>query len=222
MEQPWLIKDACFFRVAKPRVHENGVDVFGTTSAWEHHVIESVRRWVMPHKHAYTLLRNSQNLFVLIGSKSSENCLGKNELKWADFLKGDTLDEMNTHGYCTLGMILVSHVEHVAYIEWVESFIRGYHIADLLIEHVRRELDCWAVVPQDVACDGSQEARNYWKHYFQKDFDTLQDLKTDFERGKVNFDLLVGYDDDLLSRDDSDHGEDDDDVDEQYKRRKTD
>lgn len=178
---PYLVGSSSLWRVCVP----------GATEVWntfqpQDHVVHTIESRILTHRHARVLLRSLDQLYILVGKKSEERMCTPQEKKWNDILSPALIQEMEQHEMCTLGMVLVTNQDNVFYIEWIESFLKGYNVAATMMSMLERE--CEACIPRDI----SGESFQYWQKYFSF-YANLAALQSHFRVNGVDLERLIGY-----------------------------
>jgi hypothetical protein len=181
-----VFSDVFFYRVCDPKRHDSGVDVWGRTYAGaEAHTLVSLRERILTHKNALTLVKNCDNLLVMIGRKGEH----------PERLPQEFQDELDKYSYCKIGIVLASKLGNVCYIEYVETFLRGYDFAASLMSEVSSILECKVFIPLDIS---NEESRLYWRKYFTRRFPTYDKLVKWMGKNGVDTKLLIGYDEEIV------------------------
>lgn len=142
----------------------------------EEAVVNFIRDHVCKHRHAPTLLRNLHKTFVFVGELGAYG--------WR--LKGAKVEQ---NGTCVLGMVVASRFKDICCIEWIESFYARQYIATDMLSEVKSMLKCKHVLPLDIGPDSA----GFWSKIMQKDFDSLDDVRTFLRKEGFNMSLLENF-----------------------------
>lgn len=113
------------------------------------------------HRFANQILRSVNNIWILVGTKKSENLLRVHEKKWEDYLGADELAELDRTGAIPLGFILLDHSdgEYIG-IRWIETYIRNQNLGMHIIRQIERQRQK-KLVPLSV-----EFSFGFWLKYF--------------------------------------------------------
>lgn len=124
----FLLKDSIFLPVSE--FYQNGLSEF-------------VENEILLSKNKNLLLRNLSQIHILVGMLESENLLNNFEKKWKDILSEKQYSSLLNNKYFVLGYLLTINSDHsseqtskhIHFIEFIDTRIRGYNLASLMIEN---------------------------------------------------------------------------------------
>jgi hypothetical protein len=129
------------------------------------------------HRFANQILRSIKNVWILVGTKKSENLLRLHEKKWEDYIGPDELAELDRTGTIPLGFILLDHSagDYVG-IRWIETYIRHQNLGTHIIRMIERKQQK-KLVPLSV-----EFSFGFWVKYFMHymNIKSSQDLRMFF------------------------------------------
>ena len=136
-------------------------------------------------------LRDFSNLYVLIGCNSDDTLCEKHEKKWSDVLSANEYQKMLNNTQYILGFILIDdsnkdEINRVHYIEYIDTCLKGYNIADLMISKYQNMFDV-TLEPKEII----NSAVLFWKKRFQCDDHKLYEDDIDYYINEYNLDKNI-------------------------------
>lgn len=140
---------------------------------------EFLENTVLKHVNSSWLIRRFSDIYVLIASKSSDDLSKEDEKNWVDILSSEQAELINKNHYFVLGFILINDTysnNNVHFIDLIDSRVKGYNIAKLMLEKYEREYcksEC-SLLPLEII----ENSKYYWYKYFKHDMmlDNSKDL----------------------------------------------
>lgn len=170
----WLFDDCRFCQVA-PAAYRG----FGFVLPQQTCLVSFIKNTLIGHQNATVLMSNFHHMHVLIALRGSDSYVRKGELSWKDVLTPPLLAEMDEHGACVIGFMVVKP-KHAAldldegdealatvdavFVDYIETRLRGHDVAGKMMLRMRKQANVALVVP----CGIVDASVTYWKRYFSK------------------------------------------------------
>jgi len=151
---------------------------------------EFIQNYISKHPNNNLLLKNLSNLYVLYGMLSSNNYVEQNEKKWKDILNDEQYKIMEKNRYYILGFIWIdkkkSKNNKVHYIEFIDTRVKGYNLAKLMIDKYEKNQECIDCLPYEII----ESSAKYWKEYFDYVINSKEDYEKFIIDMKINEDEI--------------------------------
>lgn len=129
---------------------------------------EFLNRYINNHVNKSCLLFRLSNIYVLIGMKSSDKIVKKDEKKWIEIMEEDEYKYLNKNKYYVLGYILIRGKSkgnsNNHYIDMIDTRLRGHNIAKHMISEYEKYIlnNESILLPYEII----PSSADYWKKYF--------------------------------------------------------
>jgi hypothetical protein len=108
-----------------------------------------MRDYILGHVNAGVLLKHLDDVYVLVGRKSSENYCTGDEKKWNEMLNAEQMRLFNNRGEIPLAIAMITVRENFVELEHIDTFVRGFGLAEHMIAKLEVRLNN-TVIPTDV------------------------------------------------------------------------
>lgn len=153
-------------------------------------IYEFIKNYICKCPDKGILLKNLSNIYVLYGMQNSDNYVKSTEKKWKDILNDEQYEIMQKNNYYILGFILIdkkkSKNDKVHYIGLIDTRVKGYNIAELMINKYEKSYENIKLLPYEII----ETSTKYWQKYFGNYFSTKEEYHKFIIDMKINDDNI--------------------------------
>jgi hypothetical protein len=163
MRYPDLIEDAALHRFGN-----GGKTGYIRSGPNYEQMMEFINNYIDKQLHKCSLLKRLSDMYVLLGRYASERWRTSGEASWSELFPDDQAEDLaflKKHGYWIMGVLLISEQESrnpfgesIEYIEWIDTRLKGYNIAKLMMDRYKKRHKVDLLLPFEIV----PEAVYYW------------------------------------------------------------